>query len=71
VAPLQVAVSIPGRSQIVGHALRAGMAADPSSATSLVKWKSAFNTVRWNLMLATVEQRYRRPPSHGGLFLML
>jgi hypothetical protein len=56
-APLQLAVGISGGSQIVGHALRAGMAADPGCITVQVDWRNAFNTVRRDRMLAAVTQR--------------
>jgi hypothetical protein len=38
-APLQLAVGISGSSQIVGHALRAGMAAYPGCITVQVNWR--------------------------------
>jgi hypothetical protein len=56
-APLQLAVGISGGSQIVGHALRAGMAADPGCVTVQVDWRNAFNTVRRDRMLAAVAER--------------
>jgi hypothetical protein len=56
-APLHLAMGILGGSQIVGHALRAGMAAIPGCITVQVYWKNAFNTVRRNRMLAAVAQR--------------
>jgi hypothetical protein len=56
-APLQLAVGISGGSQVVGHALRAGMAADPGCITVPVDWQNAFDTVRRNRMLAAVAQR--------------
>jgi hypothetical protein len=56
-APLQVAVGVPGGSQIVGHALRAGISADPGCITVQVDWQNAFNTLRRDCMLAAVEQR--------------
>jgi hypothetical protein len=37
-APLQLAVGISGSSQIVGHALRTGMAADPGCITVQIDW---------------------------------
>jgi hypothetical protein len=55
--PLQVAVSVPGGSQIVGHALRAGLSADPSCATVQVDWQNAFDTLRRDRMLDAVAQR--------------
>ena len=56
-APLQVAVGIRGGSQVVGHALRAGMSADPGCVTVQIDWQNAFNTLRRDRMLAAVEQR--------------
>jgi hypothetical protein len=55
-APLKLAVGISGGSQIVGHALRAGMTADPGCTTVQVDWQNAFNTVRRERMLAAVAQ---------------
>jgi hypothetical protein len=55
--PLQVAVGVPGGSQIVGHALRAGHSADPSCVTVQVDWRNAFNTLRRDRMLDAVAQR--------------
>jgi hypothetical protein len=57
-APLQLAVGISGGSQIVGHALRAGVLADPGCITVQVDWRNAFNTMRRDCMLAVVAQRY-------------
>jgi hypothetical protein len=54
-APLQLAVGISDGSQIVGHAMRAGMAADPGYITVQVNWQNALNTVC--RMLAAVTQR--------------
>jgi hypothetical protein len=56
-SPLQVAVGVRGGSQVVGHALRAGMAAAPASVTVQVDWQNAFNTLRRDKMLAAVQQR--------------
>jgi hypothetical protein len=53
---LQDAVSVPGGSQIVGHALRAGLSADPSCVTVHVDWENAFNTLRRDHMLDAVAQ---------------
>jgi hypothetical protein len=55
--PLQVAVGVPGGSQIVGHALQAGGSADPSCVTVQVDWQNAFNTLRRDRMLDAVAQR--------------
>jgi hypothetical protein len=56
-SPLQVAVGVRGGSQVVGHALRAGIAAAPASVTVQVDWQNAFNTLRRDKMLAAVQQR--------------
>jgi hypothetical protein len=56
-APLQLAVGISGGSQIVGHALRAGMAADLGCITVQVNWQNMVNTVCRDCMLAAVAQR--------------
>jgi hypothetical protein len=56
-SPLQVAVGVRGGSQVVGHALRAGMAAAPASVTVQVDWQNAFSTLRRDKMLAAVHQR--------------
>jgi hypothetical protein len=56
-APEQLAVGISGGSLIVGHTMRAGMAADPGCITMQVDWQNAFNTVPRDRMLAAVAQR--------------
>jgi hypothetical protein len=56
-APLQVAVGVSGGSQIAGHALCAGIAADLGCVTVQVDWQNAFNTLRRDRMLAAVQQR--------------
>jgi hypothetical protein len=56
-APLQVAVGTSGGSQIVGHALCAGLVAEAGCVTLQIDWKNAFNTVRGDLMLAAVAKR--------------
>jgi hypothetical protein len=56
-APQQLTVGISGGSQIVSHALRAGMAANPGCITVQVDWQNPFNTVRRDCMLAAVAQR--------------
>jgi hypothetical protein len=55
--PLQVAVGVPGGSQIVRHTLRAGFSAYPSCVTVQVDWQNAFNALRRDRMLDTVAQR--------------
>jgi hypothetical protein len=56
-SPLQVGVGVGGGSQIVGHALRAGIAADPGCVTLQIDWRNAFNTLRRDKMLAAVATR--------------
>jgi tRNA(Ile2) C34 agmatinyltransferase TiaS len=55
--PQQVAVGIPGGSQIGGHAISVGMSANPSCVTLQVDWQNAYNTLRKNNMLVAKEQR--------------
>jgi hypothetical protein len=50
-------VGISGDSQIVGHALRAGMAADPGCIAMQADWRNAFDTMRRNRMLVAIAQR--------------
>jgi hypothetical protein len=50
--PLQVGVSVRGGSHILGHTLRAGIAADPGCVALQIDWRNAFNTLRRNRMLA-------------------
>jgi hypothetical protein len=47
----------PGDSQLVGHTLRAGMAADPSCVMVQVDWRNAFSTLQRDKMLAAAKQR--------------
>jgi hypothetical protein len=56
-APLQLGVGIRGGSQNVGHALRAGVVADPGCVTVEVDVANAFNEVRRHCMIDTVAQR--------------
>jgi hypothetical protein len=49
-------VGVSGGSQIAGHALRAGIAADPGCVTVQVDWHNAFNILRRDRMLAAVQQ---------------
>jgi hypothetical protein len=58
-APLQLAVSVPGGAQIVGHALTAGIAAEPgcSCLTVQLDLRKAFNTLSHQRMLKAVAQR--------------
>ena len=56
-APLQLGVGVRGGSQLVGHALRAGMAADPDCVTVQLDYRNAFNTLARGAMLAAVAKR--------------
>jgi hypothetical protein len=56
-SPLQLGVGIRGGSQVAGHALQAGIAADPGCITVQIDWQNAFNTLRRDRMLAAVEER--------------
>jgi hypothetical protein len=47
-------MGISGGTQIIGHALRAGMVADPGCITVQVDWRNAFNTVCRDCMLAAI-----------------
>jgi hypothetical protein len=50
-------VGVSGGSQIIGHALRAGMQAEPNSVTIQLDWKNAFNTLSRQNMLGAVAAR--------------
>jgi hypothetical protein len=56
-APLQLAVGVPGGAQIVGHALAAGIAAEPDCVTLQLDVRNAFNTLSRQRMLKAVAQR--------------
>jgi hypothetical protein len=56
-APLQLVVGIRGGSQNVGHALRAGVAANPGCVRVDVDVVNVFNEVRRQCMIDAVEQR--------------
>jgi hypothetical protein len=57
-APLQLGVGVKGGSQILGHSLRAGIAADPECVTVQVDFRNAFNTIhRGALLKAIAEQQ--------------
>jgi hypothetical protein len=43
--PLQLGVGVAGGAQIVGHAFRAGMTAEPSSITLQLDWGNGFNSL--------------------------
>lgn len=53
-APLQLGVGVRGGSQIIGHALSSGIAADPDCVTLQVDWSNAFNTLSRTAMLEAV-----------------
>jgi hypothetical protein len=56
-APLQLGVGVKGGSQCMGHAIRAGIAADPTCVTAQLDWRNAFNSVSRDAMLAAVAKR--------------
>jgi hypothetical protein len=56
-APLQLGVGIRGGNQCVGHAIRAGIAADPGCVTVQLDWRNAFNELSRTSMLDAVELR--------------
>jgi hypothetical protein len=56
-SPLQLGVGIRGGRKVAGHALQAGIAADPGCITVQTDWQNAFNTLRRDRMLAAVEER--------------
>lgn len=56
-APLQLAVGVPGGSQIAGIAVRAGMTAEEDTVTVQVDMRNAFNSLSRQAMLNAVAQR--------------
>jgi hypothetical protein len=56
-APLQLAVGVPGGAEAVAHAVKAAMAADPGACLLTVDVANAFNSVDRNAVLAAVKQR--------------
>jgi hypothetical protein len=56
-APLQLAVVVPGGAQIMGHALAAGIATQPGSLTVQLDLQNAFNMLSCQRMLVSVAQR--------------
>lgn len=56
-APLQVGVGIRGGAQCMGHAINAGVLANPDSVTLQLDAKNAFNTLSRNAMLKAVATR--------------
>ena len=59
-APLQLGVSIRGGSQCIGHALKAGIAADPDCVTAQLDFKNAFNCLDRTAMLKAIAKRQPR-----------
>jgi hypothetical protein len=55
--PVQLAVAVFGGSQVLTHALRAGIAEDPKCATLKVDIGDAFSSVRLDLVSAVVAAR--------------
>ena len=53
-APLQLGVRVKGGSQIIGHALSSGIAADPDCVTLQLDFRNAFNSLSRDAMLAAV-----------------
>ena len=56
-APLQLGVGVRGGSQIIGHALSSGIAADPDCVTVQLDWRNAFNSVSRSAMLEAIGKR--------------
>lgn len=56
-APLQLGVGVRGGSQCIGHAIRAGIEADPDCVTVQLDWTNAFNTVPRDVLLAAIAKR--------------
>jgi hypothetical protein len=56
-APLQLGVGVKGGSQIIGHALRTGIAADSECVTVQLDFRNAFNSVRRGPMLDAIAQQ--------------
>jgi hypothetical protein len=55
-APLQLGVGIKGGSQILGHAIRTGTAADPECVTVQLDFRNAYNTLDRGAMLEAVKR---------------
>ncbi len=56
-APLQLGVGIRGGAQCIGHALKAGIAADPDRVTLQMDWTNAFNSLQRKPMLDAIAER--------------
>ena len=56
-APLQLGVGVRGGSQIIGHAISSGIAADPNCVTLQLDYRNAFNSICRSSMLKAVEKR--------------
>jgi hypothetical protein len=55
-APLQLGVGVKGGSQIIGHALRSGITADPECVTVQLDFRNAFNSVHRGPMLEAIAE---------------
>lgn len=56
-APLQLGVGVSGGSHIIGHAISAGIAADPECVTIQLDWRNAFNSISRGAMLNAIAAR--------------
>jgi hypothetical protein len=56
-APLQLGVGVKGGSQILGHAIRTGVAADPSCVTIQLDFRNAYNTLGRGPALAAITKK--------------
>jgi hypothetical protein len=56
-APVQLGVGVPGGSQCVGHALRAGLFCCPNDVTLQLDFQNAFNSVSRQALLQAVACR--------------
>ena len=56
-APLQLGVGVRGGSQIIGHAISSGIAADPDCVTLQLDWRNAFNSISRSAMLEAIAKR--------------
>ena len=57
VCTLQLGVGVTGGSQITGHAIAAGITADPQCVMVHLDWRNAFNILSWEPMLAAIVKR--------------
>jgi hypothetical protein len=65
-APLRLGMGVP---QIVGHALAAGIAAEPGCVMVQLDLQKACNTLSRQRMLEAVAQRCQSPPPFGHLIV--